>query len=264
MTFRQVLRHITILKKMNSLRQPDNALNQTEGFIRLNNLHCVHGSYPMAMLNAWDRFNKERGSKNDRPDVYDQQQLFLILEFEFGGSDLENRVLSSMVVAKSILHQVTAALAVAENRLCFEHRNLHLGNVLVKTTLKKKLTFCHNGTKHSLDTKGVLVRIIDNNLARLNLGGVKVFRNIMLNEGMDQWERSDIFRCMLDANKSPESNILWIHYLSDKLRTMKYLGAGGPASKRVQEELASFHKEVLRYSSASDLLDYSPMFKVRV
>ncbi|RXM27361.1 Serine/threonine-protein kinase haspin [Acipenser ruthenus] len=91
----------------------------------VSNLHCAKGLYPEPLLKAWDKFDKRRNSENDRPDFFEQDQLFLILAFEFGGIDLENMQskLSSLAVAKSILHQVTASLAVAEQALCFEHRS---------------------------------------------------------------------------------------------------------------------------------------------
>lgn len=110
-------------------------------------LHCVQGCYPKEFLKAWDTFDKQKGSENDRPgqreknlfmfenmsfkladgtqrdfslfhishftadtnpcirlcvcvssglfyslclDFFEKDQLFIILEFEFGGSDLEN------------------------------------------------------------------------------------------------------------------------------------------------------------------------------
>lgn len=30
-------------------------------------LHCVRGCYPSALLEAWDKFDQEKGSENDRP-----------------------------------------------------------------------------------------------------------------------------------------------------------------------------------------------------
>lgn len=30
-------------------------------------LHCVQGCYPPDFLNAWDNFNHQKGSENDRP-----------------------------------------------------------------------------------------------------------------------------------------------------------------------------------------------------
>lgn len=49
-------------------------------------------------------------------------------------------------------------------------RDLHWGNVLVKTTEQKKGSFLLNGAVHMLETKGVLVRIIDYSLSRLEIG----------------------------------------------------------------------------------------------
>ncbi|KAG2466063.1 HASP kinase, partial [Polypterus senegalus] len=140
--------------------------------IIISNLHCVKGSYPEPLLKAWDAFDKERQSENDRPDFFGNDQLFLVLEFEFGGSDLENmqKKLPSLITAKSILHQVTAALAVAEQAFCFEHRDLHWGNILVKKTNNVKEEYMLNGTKRNLITHGYHVNLIDYSLSRLEIG----------------------------------------------------------------------------------------------
>ncbi|XP_064872814.1 serine/threonine-protein kinase haspin-like [Oncorhynchus nerka] len=76
------------LRELSSLKEKKH--NQTTGFIGLKDLHCVKGCYPPSLLKAWDSFNTQRGSENDRPDFFNDEQLFLILEFEFGGRDLEN------------------------------------------------------------------------------------------------------------------------------------------------------------------------------
>ncbi|XP_031415214.1 serine/threonine-protein kinase haspin-like [Clupea harengus] len=144
-SFGEILHEMIISKELSSLDQKDN--NRTNGFISLNNLRCVQGTYPSQLLNAWDKFDKQRGSENDRPDFFGEEQFFLVLEFEFGGSDLENMngKLSSLAQMKSILQQVTAALAVDERALCFEHRDLHWGNILVKTTKQKECSCILNG-----------------------------------------------------------------------------------------------------------------------
>lgn len=49
-------------------------------------------------------------------------------------------------------------------------RDLHWGNVLVKPTKQKKGSFLLNGMEHSVETMGVLVRIIDYSLSRLEIG----------------------------------------------------------------------------------------------
>lgn len=59
--------------------------------------------------------------------------------------------------------------------MVFYYRDLHWGNVLVKTTKQKTGSFLLNGAAHSLETKGVLVRIIDYSLSRLEIGQMLLF-----------------------------------------------------------------------------------------
>ncbi|KAK1885863.1 Serine/threonine-protein kinase haspin [Dissostichus eleginoides] len=269
-TYGEILHEIIISKDLSSLK--DKQQNKTQGFIGLNDLHCVQGCYPPDFLNAWDTFDKKKGSENDRPDFFEKDQLFIILEFEFGGTDLENSngMLSSLFVAKGILHQVTAALAVAEQELHFEHRDLHWGNVLVQTTKEKRGSFLLNGAAHSLETKGVLVRIIDYSLSRLEIDGLTVSCDISNDEElfMGQGEyQFEIYRLMRQENGNnwsnyhPHSNVLWLHYLCSKLLSMKYRITGGRGVKGMRKQLTLFYDNVLQYSSAMEVLQECPMLQ---
>ncbi|XP_070298771.1 serine/threonine-protein kinase haspin [Salvelinus sp. IW2-2015] len=277
-TFGEILHEIIISKELTRLKEKKH--NQTSGFIGLKDLQCVQGCYPPGLLKAWDSFNTQRGSENDQPDFFSEEQLFLILEFEFGGSDLENSngQLASVLVAKSILHQVTAALAVAEQELCFEHRDLRWGNVLVQSTKEKEGSFLLNGTNHSLKTRGVSVRIIDYSLSRLEIDGLSVSCDISEDEELFQGNGDyqfcqdlarifDIYRLMRQENSNmwgdyhPSSNVLWLHYLSSKLLTMTYRGRGGRGVKQVRVDLQRFHDDVLTFRSASDILYNCGLFQ---
>ncbi|VDM52043.1 unnamed protein product, partial [Angiostrongylus costaricensis] len=79
------------------------------------------GLYPEEFLAAWDEYDNAYESENDRPSEYaSEQQLFVAI----GMLANENQVLS-------VLFQIAISLVVAEERLEFEHRDLHVGNVLV-------------------------------------------------------------------------------------------------------------------------------------
>ncbi|XP_061772221.1 uncharacterized protein haspin [Nerophis ophidion] len=268
-TLGEILHEIIISKELSSLK--DKQQNQTSSFIGLKDLHCVRGCYPPEFLKAWDTFDQKKGSENDRPDFFKKDQLFIILEFEFGGVDLENSngTLSSLAVAKSILHQVTAALAVAEQQLHFEHRDLHWGNVLVKTTKDKTGNFLLNGTAHSMETKGVLVRIIDYSLSRLEIDGLRVSCDISNDEelflGQGDYQ-FDIYRLMREENGNdwnsyqPHSNVLWLHYLCSKLLAMRYRSKGGRGAKETKKELTHFYQNILQYRCATEALQTCPLF----
>uniref|UniRef100_A0A8D0CNC1 Serine/threonine-protein kinase haspin n=1 Tax=Scleropages formosus TaxID=113540 RepID=A0A8D0CNC1_SCLFO len=270
-TFGEILHEIIISKELSSLGAREN--NRTQGFIALNNLHCVQGSYPNLLLAAWDKFDKQRMSENDRPDFFPDDQLFLILEFEFGGCDLENLncKLSSLAQAKSILHQVTIALAVAEQALCFEHRDLHWGNILVKNTTEKKGTYILNRVPHNFETNGVLVNIIDYSLSRLEIDGLTVSCDISADEELFMGQgdyQFDIYRKMREENNNswseynPHTNVLWLHYLADKLLHMNYKSKSlSKPMKVLKKNMTNFYHEVLGFKCAASVLEGSSLFK---
>ncbi|KAM6049189.1 serine/threonine-protein kinase haspin [Chlamydotis macqueenii] len=271
-SFGEILPEIIISKELSLLSEE--SANRTVGFISLYSAHCVQGAYPKYLLEAWDKYHKVTGSENDRPDLFGDEQLFMVLEFEFGGSDLENmrKMFSSVASAKSILHQVTASLAVAEQELHFEHRDLHWGNVLVKKTDVKELNYVLNGETHTIPTAGIHVNIIDYTLSRLEKDGLTVFCDLSTDEELFQGTgdyQFDIYRQMKAENSNswtdyhPHSNVLWLHYLSDKLlKDMRYKKKESTsAMKKIKQQLVKFHKEVLTFESANEVLQKSSLFQ---
>ncbi|XP_053851788.1 serine/threonine-protein kinase haspin [Vidua macroura] len=271
-SFGEILPEVIISKELSLLSE--GSVNRTVGFISLYSVHCVQGAYPRYLLEAWDKFHKETGSENDRPDFFGAQQLFMVLEFEFGGRDLERMMhsFSSVASARSILHQVTASLAVAEQELHFEHRDLHWGNVLVRHTDVRELQYVLGGETHSIPTAGIHVSIIDYTLSRLEKDGLTVFcdlsTDLELFQGTGDYQ-FDIYRQMKEENSNiwtdyhPHSNVLWLHYLADKLlKAMTYKRkASTPALKKIKTQLSKFHKEVLTFGSAHDVLHHSSLFQ---
>ncbi|OBS69173.1 hypothetical protein A6R68_02282 [Neotoma lepida] len=271
-TFEEILPEIIISKELSLLS--DEVYNRTEGFIGLNSVHCVQGPYPPLLLKAWDHYNSTKKSANDRPDFFQEDQLFIVLEFEFGGTDLEQMKtkLSSVATAKSILHQITASLAVAEASLRFEHRDLHWGNVLLKKTSLKELHYTLNGKTSTIPTYGLQVNIIDYTLARLERDGIVVFCDISAEEELFTGQgdyQFEIYRLMRKENRNcwgeyhPYNNVLWLHYLTDKmLNHMRFkTKCQTTAMKQVKKDLQHFHSTVLRFSSATDLLCQHSLFK---
>ncbi|XP_044525415.1 serine/threonine-protein kinase haspin [Gracilinanus agilis] len=271
-SFGEILAEIIISKELSLLAQE--TLNRTEGFIGLYASRCVRGSYPDLLLQAWDAFHRLRGSENERPDFFGSDQLYVVLEFEFGGVDLEHmrKQLPSVAAAKSLLHQVTAALAVAEAALHFEHRDLHWGNVLVKRTGAKELGYTLNGQAATIATHGIHVNIIDYTLSRLEKDGLVVFCDISQEQELFQGEgdyQFDIYRLMKKhsqnhwAHYQPYSNVLWLHYLADKvLREMTFKRkATSAAMRQVKRQIEAFCQSVLAFDSATELLQKHSLFR---
>ncbi|KAM5126533.1 serine/threonine-protein kinase haspin-like, partial [Mantella aurantiaca] len=89
--------------------------------------------------------------------------------------------------------------------------------------------------------------------------------DLFLGEGDLQF---DVYRKMRKENQNawslykPHSNVLWLHYLSDKLLSeVKYLKKPTSAShKRELRKLRDFRREVQMFNSASDILQRSKLF----
>lgn len=102
------------------------------GFVEVRNCTVFQGSYPDKLLELWDIFDQEKESENTRPDFLPCDQLYIALEFNNGGQDLEKFVFRNASQALAAWKQVVHTLAVAESQLEFEHRDLHWGNILIK------------------------------------------------------------------------------------------------------------------------------------
>lgn len=69
--------------------------------------------------------------------------------------------------AEAILKQIIVSLAIAEECFLFEHRDLHLGNILVHNTEEESLPYVFRGKPFLLESNGVVVSIIDFTFSRI-------------------------------------------------------------------------------------------------
>ncbi|KAJ8873809.1 hypothetical protein PR048_024644 [Dryococelus australis] len=91
----------------------------------------MQGWHPRRLIELWNKFAVEKTTENDSPEMFGGHQLFIILELGNAGLDLEAYMFLSAHQTLSVSQKVTCGLEVTEVELEFEHRNLHLGNVLV-------------------------------------------------------------------------------------------------------------------------------------
>ena len=91
---------------------------QAPNFIGLRNCTLVEGQYPERLLELWDEYDENKGSENERPDANlfnvdtnTETQLFVALEYENGGEDLENIVINNSIQGLSIFLQVAYSVA---------------------------------------------------------------------------------------------------------------------------------------------------------
>lgn len=227
----QMLPEVVMMTELSKLRDCEEGSEGyvTPGFVRLHGISVVQGKYPAKLSAAWDRYAQlKKGSENDRPDDYaTDDQLFLVFAMAQGGPDLERVNVKTQDEALSIFVQVALSLAVAEERLQCEHRDLHEGNILVdKTRVNETIRFEFNGNELNVRTYGVKATIIDFTLSRISKGGWTVFTDLAKDEELFTGQGSyqfEIYRMMRDHNNDewetfhPKTNLFWLHYLSEKL-----------------------------------------------
>ncbi|KAJ3102205.1 Serine/threonine-protein kinase haspin [Phlyctochytrium planicorne] len=264
-----IYQEVQVSKALGSLdfvQKTEKATNPSN-FVKLVGAHVCHGPYTEEMLDTWDAWAEERECENDRPDILEPEQLFAALVLSNGGKSLEEYPVDGWGPARSILIQICLAVAEAESKLKFEHRDLHWGNVLCSQmedpveSIAYSLSF-QGGKRIILDPAGVKVTIIDFTISRCEKDGMLFFvdmsdESYYTGKGDYQF---DIYRMMRQETKGdwagfyPRTNVMWIHYLIDKLLTKKALPYAGPKVKAVRKQILELKDRVLKYRSMTDLV----------
>ena len=250
-------------------------VNTCEGFVELRRCFVFQGKYPEKLLELWDQFANVKGTENDRPDVFPEEQLYIALEYGNGGKDLEKFVFKNPDQAFAAWNQVAHTLAVAEHSYQFEHRDLHWGNVLIKDTKEKNISFTINGETFPVATGGIKTHIIDFSLSRLEDQEGIVFKDLSQDpdlfrgQGVDKGGdfQFDVYRMQRRNNGddwekfSPKTNIFWLQYLMKKMIQGVHYQSKNYKSKKSKslflkqlEKLKEVESDLENYSSASELV----------
>ncbi|XP_061180046.1 uncharacterized protein LOC133188581 [Saccostrea echinata] len=266
-SFDEILPEIVISVELSLLREND--MCYTQNFCEVQRVSCVKGRYPSKLLSEWNTFHDEKGSENDNPDMFKEDQLFIMFEFADGGKDLEAAQFNNIFEAKSVFEQVMFSLAVAEEALQFEHRDLHWGNVLVKKTGVKVHEYVVLGQTFQVESHGVHVSIIDFTLSRLDKDGCTIYTDLSTDESLFEGTgdyQFDIYRKMRELNKNDwkafhaQTNVFWLHYLADKLIRGKRYKRNTKKDQTLLRNFRNFSKDILDYTSACDMIVSADFF----
>ncbi|XP_058191684.1 serine/threonine-protein kinase haspin homolog [Rhododendron vialii] len=228
----ELLEEAILSRTLNHLRAHDSQVtNSCTTFIQTLGLSVCQGPYDVALIRAWEEWDGKHGSENDHPKEFPEKQCYFVFVQEHGGQDLESFVLLNFNEARSLLVQVTVALAVAEAAYEFEHRDLHWGNILLSRKDSATLLFTMEGKPIFIRTFGLVVSIIDFTLSRINTGDDILFLDLSLDpelfEGPKGDKQSETYRKMRDVTEDcwegsfPKTNVLWLQYLVDILLLKK-------------------------------------------
>lgn len=96
------------------------SMGSIPGYIGFRGAYVVRGAFPEKLMDEWDAYEEERGSENERPEFYEESQLFAVIMLEMGGRDLEHFELRGWEEAKGVFWQVAIALGRGEREREFE------------------------------------------------------------------------------------------------------------------------------------------------
>ncbi|XP_039501264.1 serine/threonine-protein kinase haspin homolog isoform X3 [Drosophila santomea] len=164
------------------------------------------------------------------------------------------------------LLQIILALAVGEEEYQFEHRDLHLGNILIEYTNKKHIIFTLKNTHLTVLSKGVNMTIIDYTLSRITIDSCCYFNDLSSDEELFQATgdyQYDVYRLMRNELKnnwslfSPKTNILWLSYVIAKLLdSVKYKNINTKVHRMYIDKIKELQNIIMTFESATHCATY--------
>ncbi|KAK4948104.1 hypothetical protein LTR10_013158 [Elasticomyces elasticus] len=168
------------------------ALDPLHGFVRCRGISIVCGKYPDILLDAFRTYVDEHpnDTENDDPDSYPEDQTFMIIEMNHAGASIAKIRTPSAFQAFDIFWETVIILANAEEKLEFEHRDLHIGNICYKPQVRdgptdlavETITNPAYDPEVTLGLSKLQVTIIDYSLARAKIGEEVLF------DPIEHWE----------------------------------------------------------------------------
>ena len=277
----KVLNEVSALSEFRKDSFPSN----WTGFNENLEICVVKGQYPERLINDWQNWQTEKGTENSNPgnfesfklffifiayfsiDRYNGNQHFLVISMMDGGVDLEKFKLKNMRQVQSIVKQLVSSLALAEEKIQFEHRDLHLGNILIKETDWEK--FMSNEEEFEFD--GIQCSIIDYSLSRMKDGKNVTFRDLDTIEWLFEGDpkidlQYQVYKDMRTSKDklswkdfNPRSNILWLAFILDKLVLRQKKTICNP--KNIFNSLSELQRRIYSYSSVKELKLNDEFFK---
>lgn len=174
----------------------------------------------------------------------------------------------------SVLVQVIVGLAIAEKVYLYEHRDLHVSNILIKKTSKSTIPFILDGNKFDIISHNIKATIIDATFSRLTHNGKIYYRDLTSTlraygckktpAKMSLQNRS--YRQMVHITQNnwedfrPKTNLIWLTYLSETLMKSEIL----KNNSKLLNEVKKIRDYTLKANNTLELLSYFPFSKEKL
>lgn len=175
----------------------------------------------------------------------------------------------SMKQIISVVYQILLSLAAAESTFEYEHRDLHLGNIMVRSTKSMSVHFVVASKEYRVDTEGKRAFIIDNTFARMRIGAYYYYTNLsdrlsaLAKDATDptkvQSEQDKIYVGMYHsangnwAKWMAHTNLEWMSFIIHRL--LKHVHLGSREDERFFAELQTLHQQIKTCKTLKSVLD---------
>ena len=158
-------------------------LNYIPGFTDFRDMTVLQGRPSSWFNNAWKAWNKARprGKKSYFPDPskktsYEDTQLWAVVEMQDAGMDcekmMESESLGTIWEVWDVFWGVCMSVAKAEEACQFEHRDLHMGNICVRSSCLGSNVMqptIKDALRRRFNFTGLQTTVIDYTLSRANI-----------------------------------------------------------------------------------------------
>ncbi|VUZ50945.1 unnamed protein product, partial [Hymenolepis diminuta] len=227
---KDVKNEVIIAKELTKLARSGNYSGfSCKNFSILKRFYVVKGMTPESLANAWLENEVEKMSFVFNYFAVSESQIWILLIFEKCGSRFSHNEIPCFHTRQSIFEQLCLAIATAEKTLKFEHRDLHLSNLLIDESWNCNVNQLPPSIKLNKITyhpcPGPKLTIIDFGFSRISFHGKASYKNMrgLLKATRKRYGRKNpyqLMRCLLNDNwqvYEPKTNVIWLMYQALKL-----------------------------------------------
>ena len=194
---------------------------------------------------------------------------YTVIAMKYVGKPIWKRLLNRQLNAQQlfgIVQQLIFGLVCAERQFSFEHRDLHISNILIKRTKKPEVDFVIDNQTYKLTTLGFRCFIVDMTFSRLTVDEQVFFKDLSTVlykrqeiEAKKLKMQDMVYQLMRDEigdawhKFRPRTNLHWLIYV---MKTIKDCELFKRNSDPAAQLLTDYYNRANKCHSLAELIDY--------
>lgn len=165
-------------------------------------------------------------------------------------------------------------MIVAEIMYEYEHRDLHINNIMVRRTEQPSITYLIQSRPYSVLTYGIRAFVIDNTFSRMRIGNNIYYTHLSRSLQKLVFNSMDVNKCrtMTDqdwiyvkmyrmaqedwAQWLPKTNNYWLRFVIERLLSSKYLSIQINRNKPTVQQMRLLSNRLLHSDCLAEILQY--------